>query len=168
MELDKIKDEGLIKLYSDLIKELKQRKIIRTKNIVGDLGEYLAIYHYNNTAGLPNLQAAPAGTQNVDAISRKGERYSIKSTSGNLTSVFYGLNDIDSHAPEKQKFEYVIIVIFKNDFELNKIIEINWEQFLKFKRWHKTMRGWNITISKNLMQESKIIFSSNEDSKPLN
>mgnify|MGYP001377413304 CR=1 FL=1 len=159
MDLDKIQDNGLIKLYSDIIKELKIRKIVRTKNIIGDLGEYLAIYHYNNTPGLPNLQAAPAGTQNVDALSRKGDRYSIKSTSGNLTSVFYGLNDPESNEPEKQKFEYVVIVLFKGDFELDKIIEISWEQLLKYKRWHKTMRGWNLTVSKTLIQESKIIFS---------
>lgn len=159
MDLDKIKDEDLIKLYSDIIKELKNRNIIRTKNIIGDLGEYLSIYYYNNTPGLPNLQAAQAGTQNVDAISRKGERYSIKSTSTNLTGVFYGLNEINSKKPEKQKFEYVIIVIFKEDFVLDKIIEINWDQFLKFKKWHKTARAWNLTISKNLIQESKIIFS---------
>lgn len=156
--LKTISDDGLIKLYSDIIKELKSRNIIRTKNIIGDLGEYLAIYYYNNIPGLPNLQAAPAGTQNVDAISRKGERYSIKATSGNLTSVFYGLNDIDSVEEEKQKFEYVVLVIFKNDFELNKIIEITWEQFLKYKKWHKTMRGWNITVTKNLIAESKIIY----------
>lgn len=159
MDLQNIKDDGLIKLYSNIIKELKRRNIIRTKNIIGDLGEYFAIYYYNNTPGLPNLQAAPAGTQNVDAISRKGERYSIKSTSSNLTGVFYGLNDKESTELEKQKFEFVIIVIFSDDFELSRIIEINWEQFLKFKKWHKTMRGWNITITKDLIQDSKIIYS---------
>ena len=36
---------------------------------MGDLGEYLAIEHFNNTSGMSNLQAAPAGTQNIDAIS---------------------------------------------------------------------------------------------------
>jgi len=158
IELQKLSGEEIIQLYSNLIKELKRRSIIRTKNIIGDLGEHLAIFHYNNTPGLPNLQAAPPGTQNVDAISRKGERYSIKSTSGNLTSVFYGLNEVDSKEVEKQKFEYVIIVKFNHDFELEKIVEINWEQFLKYKKWHKTMRGWNIGVSKRLLDEGKLIF----------
>ena len=160
MDLTNIGNDGLIKLYSDIIKELKNRNIIRTKNIIGDLGEYYAIKYYNEISGLPKLQAAPAGTQNVDAISRKGERYSIKSTSGNLTGVFYGLNDPDSIENEKQIFEYVIIVIFNIDFELEKIIEINWEQFLKLKKWHKTMRGWNISINKKLILEGKIIYEN--------
>ena len=69
MNLSNLKDKELIALYSDLIGELKSRRIIRTKNLLGDLGEHLAIDHYNSTPGLPNLQAAPPGTQNIDAIS---------------------------------------------------------------------------------------------------
>lgn len=158
-DLEKYSTNDLIQLYSEIISKLKSRGVIRTKNIVGDLGEYLAIEHYNKTPGLPNLQAAPAGTQNIDAISRQGARYSIKSTSGKLTSVFYGLNDPESTDEEKQKFEYVIIVIFSENFELEKIIEIDWNQFINMKRWHKTMRGWNISVTKQLIESSKIIWS---------
>lgn len=159
MNLAELKDKEIITLYSEIIAELKNRKIIRTKNLLGDLGEYLAIDHYCNTPGLPNLQAAPPGTQNIDAISRKGERYSIKSTSGNLTSVFYGLNDPESNEPETQKFEFVIIVLFNNEFKLTKILEVPWALFLKHKRWHKTMRGWNISITKKLIEEATIVYS---------
>lgn len=158
MNLSKIKDDGLIQLYSEIIKELKARHIIRTKNIVGDLGEYLAIHHYKNTPGLPNLQAASAGTQNVDAISRRGDRYSIKTTSTNTTSAFYGLNDNNSLATQKQKFEFAIIVVFTKDFELDKIIEINWDQFIKFRKWHKTVRAWNLSVTRALIKESKSIY----------
>lgn len=83
----------IIHLYSMSIKELKRRKVIRTNNVVGELGEYLAIEIYNNTPGLPNLAPAPVGTENIDAISRKGDRYSIKSTSNATTGVFYGLEE---------------------------------------------------------------------------
>lgn len=159
MNLKEIQDKEIISLYSDIIMELKERGIIRTKNLLGDLGEYLAIDHYNSTPGLPNLQAAPAGTQNIDAISRKGERYSIKSTSRTLTGVFYGLNDPESTVMETQKFEYVIVVLFSDEFKLKKILEIPWTLFLKHKRWHKTMRGWNISITKKLLDEVTIVYS---------
>ncbi|TGL07507.1 hypothetical protein EHQ43_06075 [Leptospira bouyouniensis] len=159
MILKDLKNEDIVNLYSEIIKELKNRKIIRTKNILGDLAEFISIETYNKTPGLPNLQAAPPGTQNIDAISKKGERYSIKATSGNLTGVFYGLNDPDSNNPELQKFEFVLIVIFNNEFELQRILEINWNQFLKFKRWHKTMRAWNLSITKELITSAKTIYS---------
>jgi len=159
MDLLELKDKEIITLYSDIISELKTRKIIRTKNLLGDLGEYLSIDYYCNTPNLPNLQAAPAGTQNIDAISRKGERYIIKSTSGNLTGVFYGLNDPDATEIETQKFEFVIVVLFNNEFKMKKILEISWELFLRYKRWHKTMRGWNISITKKLIKESNVVYS---------
>ena len=56
------------------------------------MGEYLAIENYNKIANLPTLQKATASTQNIDAISNKGERYSIKSTSGTATGVFHSLS----------------------------------------------------------------------------
>lgn len=162
MNLNELKDKEIVALYSEIIVELKKRKIIRTKNLLGDLGEYLAIDHYYNTPGLPNLQATPAGTQNIDAISRKGERYSIKSTSGNLTGIFYGLNDPESAEEETQKIEHIIIVLFSDDFKLKKILEVPWSLFLKHKRWHKTMHGWNISITKKLIEEATVVFSSED------
>ena len=115
MNLSELSNTEIIALYSDIISELKSRGIIRTKNLLGDLGEYLAIEYYKDNPNLPVLQAAPAGTRNIDAISRQGNRYSIKSTSGKVTSVFYGLNDPEEDDVELPKFEYVIVVIFNNE-----------------------------------------------------
>lgn len=161
MELEKLTTSELIKTYSGIISQLKKRGVIRSKNLLGDLGEYLAIEHFNATPDLPNLQAAPTGTQNIDAISRNGERYSIKSTTGNLTGVFYGLEPPGSSNIEKQKFEYVLIISFSGNYELQKIIQLNWNQFLNFKKWHKTMRAYNLSLTKRLFDECKILFDDN-------
>jgi len=163
--LKKLNITELIEAYSQIISLLKERKVIRTKNLIGDLAEYLIINHYNNTAGLSNLQAAPAGTQNVDALSRQGARYSIKATTGNLTGVFYGLNSPQSTEKEIQKFEFIIVACFDENYNLVRIIELTWEQFLKNKRWHKTMNAWNISITKQLTKECKIIFETGEKVK---
>ncbi len=159
MNLKDLNTKELIHAYSEIIKQLKKRGVIRTKNLLGDLGEYLAIEHFKNTAGMSNLQAAPAGTQNIDAISRNGERYSIKSTTGNLTGVFYGLEPPESGLKNKQKFEYVLIIKFDNDYELEKIIQLDWNLFIKYKRWHKTMNAWNISITKALIEKAEILYT---------
>jgi len=88
--LKELSDKDTWNAYALIIAELQKRKLIRTKNIVGERGEFLAIEFYNKTPGLPNLQAAPEGTQNVDALSRKGDRYSIKTISepAKTTGVF--------------------------------------------------------------------------------
>ncbi|WP_346907191.1 hypothetical protein [Faecalicatena orotica] len=144
------------------IKELKRRKVIRTNNVVGELGEYLAIEIYNSTPGIPNLAPAPVGTENIDAISRKGDRYSIKSTSNTTTGVFYGLEEPGSEVPDRQKFEYVIVCKFDDDYELQTVVEMDWNTFLKNKRWHSRMHAWNLSLTKKLYQQCKVVYKKQE------
>src|SRR3990167_4548853 len=126
--VDTLSDEEIWTLYAYLGLKLKEKGLVRTRNIVGERGEFLAIKIYNDTPGLAKLQAAPEGTQNVDALSRKGERYSIKTISepGNLTGVFYGIGDQEETNPEK-KFEYVVVVLIDKHYKPKRIIEITWE-----------------------------------------
>lgn len=152
--------KDIIRLYSQTIKELKNREIIRTKNVIGEIGEYLSIQYYNDTPGLPNLQPAPIGTENIDAISRKGDRYSIKSTSTSITGVFYGLEPKDSDNIDQKKFEYVIICKFDEDYELEEILEMDWDSFIESKKWHSRMAAWNIRLSNEVRQKCKIIYSA--------
>lgn len=164
-DIKKLRDEDVWLLFGYLIEVLKERKLIRTKNIVGERGEFLAIENYNSISGLPKLQAAPEGTQNVDALSRKGERYSIKTMTapGMTTGVFYGIGDKDVLHPVEKKFEYVIIVLIEPNFKLKAIYEISWDVFLEKKRWHSTMRGWNLSLTKDLISKSKQIFPRKQD-----
>lgn len=156
-DLDALSDNELVKLYPQLLRQLKLRGIIRSKNVVGDLGERLAIATYNDTPGLPKLQGAPAGTQNVDAISRNGERYSIKTTTGSGTGVFYGLPLQGSGDAPKQKFEYVIIVRFDDEYQLRGIYELTWDAFLKHKKWQSRMNAWFLTLSRAVIEDSRLI-----------
>ena len=164
IKLEELNSEELWLGYGDIQQELKRRGLVRTNNIVGERGEFLAVEAYNSIKGLPNLQAAPEGTQNVDALSRKGERYSIKTVSepGTTTGVFYGISEKDSVEILEKKFEYVIIVQIYKDYRPKKIIELSWQQFIKFKKWHTTMRAWNLSITKNLLTEAKIILDKTE------
>ncbi len=163
-QIERLNEEMLWRSYGLVIKELKKRKLIRTRNIVGERGEHLAIKIYNSTPGEPNLQAAPEGTQNVDALSRKGDRYAIKTVTlpRKLTGVFYGLQPPGSGKKDEKKFEYLIIVMINEFYELVKIIECGWETFLKHKRWHKTMRAWNITATVQLEKEARTVFPINK------
>ena len=75
MDLSNLGINDMILLYGQVIDELKQRKIIRSKNVEGDIGEYLAIDYYTKTPGLPKLQAAPPITKIINPISVNGERH---------------------------------------------------------------------------------------------
>lgn len=159
--IEGLTDEELWQFFAYLKSVLRTKKLVRTGNIVGDRGEFIAINFYNKLASLPKLQIAPEGTQNVDALSRKGERYSIKTITepGVTTGVFHGICDKEELAIPEKKFEYLIIVQIDSEYLPKRVIELTWLQFLKFKKWHKTMSAWNISVTQELLKEAKIIFS---------
>ncbi len=163
IKFESLSHTEVIDYYSQITKELKRRDIIRTKNITGELGEYIAVDYYTKTPNLPNLQFAPPSTENIDAISRKGERYSIKTiTNKGSTGVFYGLPSQDSNEIPTQKFEYVIIVKLTDNFELEKILELTWAEFLVNKKWHSRMQAWKLSYSNKLMDSVTNIYSKDK------
>ena len=158
--LKNLSDEELIALISpssNIFKELSNRNIIRSKNTVGDLGEYYAIKYYNKIKGLPNLSLAPPGVKNIDALSRDGKIYSIKcvSSPNGTTGSFW---DPDAINANKKTFDYLIIVILDEQYQVDKILELSWDDFFKYKKFNKRMNNFNISITKQLTEKFKVIF----------
>ncbi|OQR54821.1 hypothetical protein [Bacillus sp. CDB3] len=149
--------EGLEE-YSKLMKMFKKRGAIRTNNFVGDMGETIAIEHYNQSSTLPNLHAVKVGEKNIDAINDNNERYSIKSSRTGMTGVFHGLNDPDSDVPQEQLFEYVIVTVLNDDVTPKAIYQLNWEAFISLKKWNSSKRTWYLSITKELKRKSQIIY----------
>ncbi len=154
MDLKDLDDEELVNLYPELLKELKNRDIIRTNNLVGELGEYHAHRIYKKDTSLPQLQLNLKSTKNIDATSVRGERYAIKSTSGNGTGVFASLPKVDDGVVH---FEYLIIVIFNKDYTVKGIFELSWKQFLEFRKMKQPENKWNVPITSSLKKSAKII-----------
>lgn len=159
MNLENYNVSELIQLYSQTIKELKKRGVIRTKNVLSELGEYMVYEYFSNDPSLPNLSPVPAGTKNIRAISQEGNRYSIKSTSNNVTSVFYGLQPPDSQIEDTPIFEFLIICEFDENYELEAIYQLTWNQFLKHKKWHSRMKAWNIPLTGKVIEDARIIYN---------
>lgn len=159
--IDSASDDTIWELHPYIGKQLKSRGLVRTRNITGERGEFLALKIYRDTIGLPNLQAAPEGTKNVDALSRDGERYAIKTISGKTvnTGIFAGLADRKEDAIDK-KFEYLIIVVLDSDLKADSIFELTWEQFMELKYWNGGMKGWGLTVNKKLISMAKVIYKS--------
>ena len=161
MDLSGLSVTEIIQLYSQSIKELKLRHVLRTNNVIGDLGEYLVLDCYSHSPELPTLNQVPIGTQNINAFGQDGKRYAIKSTSGHVTGVFYGLEPPGSKIPDTPIFEYVIICKFDDNFMMQAIYQIDWNTFLKHKRWHSRMKAWNLAITQNLIADAKVVFDRN-------
>ena len=158
MDFARLSEIELIKAYGELLSEMYSRKLIRSKNVTGDLGEYIVIDYYNKTKGLPKLQFAPPSTKNIDAISVNGERYSIKCTTTNTTGTFYGLEKDADYSSTRPLFEYAVIVKLDATFQTELILEVDWECFFSHKHWHSRVKAYNLVITKSLISDGKIIY----------
>ena len=152
--LSSLSDSELIELYPLILKELKSRGIIRTNNLIGELGEYLTANAYKNNPKLPNLQLNLKSTKNIDATSDKGERYAIKATSGSGTGVFASLPTEDDG---KVYFEYLIIVRFNKDYTLDSIYELTWDQFLQHRKMKPPENKWNVPVTEAVKSAARKI-----------
>jgi hypothetical protein len=147
-------DDELVLLRASLRAEMRKRGVADS---VGAVGELLAIEHFRKTSGLPKLQLAPRGTKNVDALSRDGDRYSIKTVcDGSKTGTVYP--DPDEH--DKQLFEYLLIVRLSEDWSLKSIHQLTWADFVKVRSWDKRMKAWYVGISARTLGTATVIFPS--------
>jgi len=157
-KLEKMTDDGLVLLRASLDAEMRRRGIAFS---VGEVGERLAIEYFSQTAGLPKLQPAQRGTKNVDANSRHGERYSIKTIcNAKKTGTVYS----DPADPNKQLFEYLLIVKLGEDWSLKAIYQFTWTDFLNVRSWDARMNAWYVGCSASTLRQAKLVFSA--DSEP--
>ncbi|KEQ53269.1 hypothetical protein [Sphingobium chlorophenolicum] len=140
-DLSAMADADLIRLRAALDVEMKRRNLAVT---VGQIAEQLAIGFFNGTAGRPNLQLAPTGTTNVDALSRRGERYSIK---GVLNAKKTGTIYPDSVDREKQLFEFLLVVKVDREWSLEAIYEFDWKTFCECRSWDSRMNAWYLGLA---------------------
>lgn len=158
MDFSNLSSIELIRAYGELLSEMYAKKLIRSKNVTGDLGEYIVIDYYNKTRGLPELQFAPPSTKNIDAISVSGERYSIKCTTTNTTGAFFGMKKDIDYSNIRPLFEYAVVIKLDATYQTELILEIDWDSFIKHKHWHSRIQAYNLIITKALISDSKIIY----------
>lgn len=56
--------------------------------------------------------------------------------------------------------DMVLVSCNKSDYELNTILEMNWDTFLKNKRWYKCMNAWNLSLTRKLCAQCKVIYEN--------
>ena len=152
-KLARMSVEELVLLRASLRAEMRKRGVADS---VGAVAEKLAIEYFGKTRGLPKLQPAPRGTKNVDALSRNGERYSIKAVcEGSKTGTVYPERD----DPNKVLFEYMLIVRLRTDWSLQSIHQLSWADFVSVRSWDKRMNAWYVGVSSRTLRATNLVFN---------
>lgn len=140
--------EYLLGLYAELLLYLKNLKTIRTTNSpTGDYAEYIA-------CKLFKLKPAPNSTKSYDAKDRLGKKYQVKSrritqhNKSHLLGVIRGLKQAD--------FNYLVVVIFNEDFTLSKVYKMPKNIVAKYARYSKHQNGHLLTMKGAILKDPKL------------
>lgn len=160
VEVATLSDEQLRLLHIAVDREAVRRGLPLG---VGDLGEQLVLDLFRVRPDLPVLVPAARGTKNVDALSRDGERYSIKTLlRARKTGTVYP-DPIDA---SRQLFEFLVIVLLSDDLELAQVFRLSWDQFCEARSWDARMNAWYVVRSaRGLTQECQIYPSTTAATK---
>jgi len=146
MELEKETVQSLLKIYSEILKELRRRNLIRsTNNPVADIAETLV-------ALALKLELVEASTAGYDAISKSnGLRYEIKSrriTSENKSRQLSFIRELD-----KEHFDFLVGVLFGEDFQILKACIIPRSTVQKLAKYVKHVNGWRLMLADSIWNE---------------
>jgi len=133
MNLKKKSTPSLLVCYSEILRELRRREVVRTSNSpTGDYAELLACKKFN-------LKPAPNSTKSYDATDNKGKRYQIKSrrlTAENETQLLGVIRYL-----ETAKFNFLIVVIFNEDFSVKNYYKMSKKIVMKYAKYSKHQNG---------------------------
>ncbi len=152
LNLTSVDDIGLLELRAEVDREARRRGLSFN---VGEIGEKLAIALFKERPDLPILAPAPRGTKNIDAISRDGNRYSIKTLQrAKKTGTIYP-DPVDKY---RRLFEFILIVVVDDEFSLERVIELDWEQFCSVRSWDIRMNAWYVSRSHRALSVGRQIY----------
>lgn len=131
--LQSMNEQTLLRLYSELMEELRDRELIRTSNNpVADYAEKIAVEYM----GLTRLGKEERG---YDAVDKNKKRYQIKGrriTRHNSSRQLGVIRDFDD-----KLFNYLIAVIFNDDFSVAEIWKVPYQFVKKHSRFSKHVNG---------------------------
>ncbi|WP_198385899.1 hypothetical protein [Burkholderia ubonensis] len=157
VDLESLDDIGLLEFRTAVDREARRRGLNFS---VGEIGEKVVIALFKNRSDLPVLAPAPRGTKNIDAISRDGDRYSIKTLQrAKKTGTIYP----DPVNEERRLFEFILIVLIDDEFSLERVIELDWEQFCAVRSWDVRMNAWYVARSRRALSVGRQIYPKMDD-----
>ncbi|WP_208446627.1 hypothetical protein [Burkholderia ambifaria] len=157
VDLKSLDDVGLLDLRAAVDREARHRGLSFN---VGEIGEKIAIALFKERPDLPVLAPAPRGTKNIDAISRDGNRYSIKTLQrAKKTGTIYP-DPVDKH---RRLFEFILIIMVNDEYSLERLIELDWDQFCTVRSWDVRMNAWYVARSHRALSIGRQIYPKTEE-----
>lgn len=148
IDLSSYKPRELLRLYSEIMRELRNQGVLRThNNPVADYAEYIV-------SQTLHLELCDNSIKGYDAIDRNNIRYQIKGrrlTVGNPSCQLGVIRSID-----KKEFDFLIAVLFNEDFSVKNVYKIPHHIIKKYSRFHQRMNGMILHLQGAVLLDPEI------------
>lgn len=57
----------------------------------------------------------------------------------------------------EKRFDYLIIVVLDEYYQPVEVLEAPWDVVNKYKRYHKTMKAFNLSLTKKLREKCRVV-----------
>lgn len=149
LHLSKLEPIDLLRQYTAVIDELKSRGIVRTNNApLGDFTEWLI-------AKSMDLQLAPNSKAGYDAISDAGVKFQIKARRVTPDNNSRQLGAIRKY--KEADFDYLVAVIFDENFSLIEAYLIPHEIVGKYGRFQEHTNALNLLMTGAILEDPGIM-----------
>lgn len=145
--LENMNEQRLLILYADLMEELRNRQLIRSSNNpVADYAEKVAVE-------CMGLSRAGKEERGYDALDEKNRRYQIKGrriTRHNRSRQLGVIRNLD-----EKLFDYLIAVIFNEDFSINEIWKVPYRFVKENSRFSKHQNGHIFIVNPAILSDAR-------------
>lgn len=147
--MEEIEVKEKLKEYAAILNSLHSAGIVRTYNSpVGDYAEWIVSTKLN-------LLLEKNSKKRYDAIDEaNGIRYQIKSRWMHPGKNSRELNVIRNY--EENQFDYLIVIIFGNDFEIVEAYKVPHDVIGEFFSYKEHQNGVVVTLGSNFIQDTRV------------
>jgi hypothetical protein len=146
-KLRNMDEQSLLRLYSELMEELRDRELIRSSNNpVADYAEKIAVEYMR-------LTRAGKEERGYDGIDKSRRKYQIKGrriTRHNRSRQLSVIRDLD-----KRQFDYLVAVIFNEDFSVNEVWKVPYRFVKEHSRFSKHQNGHTFIANTEFLSAGK-------------
>jgi len=148
-DLTTLGSHEVLSLLSDIIEELRNRGLTRTKNNpVADYAEHLVCKAFS-------LTPAKKSTKGYDAVETNGKKYEIKSrrySAGSKPTRFSAIRDL-----ETQHFDILVAILFSQDFTVQRAVFLPYATVRRVAFRQEHVNGWILPIRDSLWSADDVV-----------
>ena len=141
-ELDGMPTGDLLRLWGNIMRVLRDRNIIRSRNVVGDIAEGLVC----ERLGL--RMAENLAQRGYDATDGEGYSYQIKGRVSEANYVAFG----SLHGYEERGFDYLILVVFHENFQVRWAVRVPYAIVDRMVRYNNANQTWYPYLNRPAME----------------